>query len=263
MPSDTPLSPGEKARYDRNIRLQEVGEEGQRKLLSARVLIVGAGGLGCPAALYLAAAGVGTIGICDDDLVELGNLQRQIGHRTEDIGRPKAESLARAITALNPGVRCEAHAMRLTSENARALIEPYDLVIDATDNFPSHFLLGDACVLIGRPLVVGAVLGFEGQITTVAPGGRPCHRCLFEGPPPPGAVPSTAEAGVLGAVPGAIGALQAAEAIKLVLGAGRGLVGSLLVLDMLAMKVRTVPVPANPDCPLCGESPTIASFGGA
>ena len=242
----------EVTRYSRNILLAEVGGTGQAKLRAARVLVVGAGGLGCPVALYLAAAGVGTIGVVDDDVVELSNLQRQIGHATARVGQPKVASLGAAVAALNPDTRLELHRARLTAANVAGLVAAYDLVCDGSDNFPTRYLLNDACVLAGRTLVSAAVLRFDGQLSTFKPGG-PCYRCLYPSAPPPGLVPTCGEAGVLGAVTGVMGTLQAAEAIKEILGIGEGLSGRLLVWDALGARFQTIRLPKDPACPACGD----------
>ncbi|MFW6115883.1 MAG: HesA/MoeB/ThiF family protein [Chloroflexota bacterium] len=243
-------------RYSRQIILPQVGGKGQRKLLDSKVLVVGAGGLGSPALLYLAAAGVGTLGIADFDAVELSNLHRQILHRTEDVGRRKIESGAETIRALNPEVTVTLHHERLQPENAMEIIEPYDVVVEGSDNFPTKYLVSDACVLSAKALVLGAVYQFEGQIGVFLPGG-PCYRCIFPEPPPPGAVPSCQEAGVLGAVPGLIGSLQASETLKLLLQVGETLAGRFLVFDALHTEFMELEIARNPDCPACGEHPTI------
>ena len=245
-------------RYSRHILLREVGGTGQAKLQAARVLVVGAGGLGSPLVLYLAAAGIGTIGIVDDDVVELSNLQRQIAHTTASLGMPKVASAVAAARSLNPGVMVEAHQIRLTAANALDLIGRYDLVCDGTDNFATRFLVADACVLARRTLVSGAVLRFDGQLSVFKPhAGGPCYRCLYPEPPPPGLVPSCSEAGVLGAVTGVIGTLQATEVLKEIMGIGESLSGRLLVWDALATRFRTVKLPRDPDCALCGPRATI------
>lgn len=250
-------------RYARHILLDEIGGTGQERLLAARVLVVGAGGLGSPLLLYLAAAGVGTIGVVDDDIVELSNLQRQIVHADDRLGEAKVDSARRTLAALNPDVRVITHRERLTAANAMALIGGYDIVADGSDNFATRFLVNDACTLARRPLVSGAILRFDGQVATFkaferdADGGHgPCYRCLY-GAPPPGPVPSCAEAGVLGAFCGVIGSLQATEVVKELLGIGESLSGWLLILDGLAARVRKVRVPADPGCPLCGTAPAI------
>jgi molybdopterin-synthase adenylyltransferase len=246
-------------RYSRHILLQEVGATGQAKLRAARVLVVGAGGLGSPLALYLAAAGVGTIGLVDDDTLELSNLQRQVAHSTARIGRNKAESIADTLAALNPEVRVEVHARRMDVAAAQELIPRYDITCDGTDNFATRFLLGDACHLLGRPLVSAAVLRFEGQLSIFAghDGAHPCHRCLHPEPPPPGLVPTCSEAGVLGAVTGVMGTLQATEVLKLILGIGEPLRGRLLIWDALDARFRTVRLKRDPGCALCGPAATI------
>lgn len=249
------LSESEIERYSRHILLDEVGGIGQAKLAAARVLIVGAGGLGSPLVLYLAAAGVGTIGIVDDDVVELSNLQRQVAHGTARLGTAKADSAAEAARAINPGVSLVAHRTRLDAGNAMALITGHDIVCDGTDNFATRFLLADACHLAGRPLVSAAVLRFEAQLAVfrshLGPP-HPCYRCLYPEPPPAGLVPSCAEAGVLGAVTGVAGTLQATEVLKLILGIGDPLDGRLLIWDALGARFRTVRLARDPDCPLCG-----------
>lgn len=253
---DLDFTEAELHRYSRHILLQDVGAVGQARLRAARVLIVGAGGLGAPLALYLAAAGVGTIGILDHDVLELSNLQRQVIHSTARIGRNKAESAAETMAALNPDIAVEVHARRMDAEAARELIPRYDIVCDGTDNFPTRFLLGDACHLLGRPLVSAAVLRFEGQLSVYqghlgAP--HPCHRCLNPEMPPEGLVPSCSEAGVLGAVTGVMGTLQATEVLKHILGIGESLAGRLLLWDALDMRFRTVKLRRDPACALCGK----------
>lgn len=244
-------------RYSRHIILQEVGGTGQKKLREARVLVVGAGGLGSPAAYYLAAAGIGALGIVDSDVVDVSNLQRQILHRTADIGRKKVDSAEESIHALNPGVSVEKHCVRLDKSNVTEIVSQYDVIIDGVDNFPSRYLLNDACHFARKPLVEAGVLQFLGQVMTIVPGTGPCYRCLFPEPPPPGAVPSCQEAGVLGAVPGILGMLEATEAIKLILGIGKSLSGRLIIYEALSSTFREVAVRRNPRCPLCGDSPTI------
>lgn len=243
-------------RYSRQIILEEVGVTGQRKLLEGRVLVVGAGGLGSPAALYLAAAGVGTIGIVDGDRVDLTNLHRQVLHFTHDIGRPKTQSARRTLEDVNPDVRVVPHQTVLTSANALEILSQYDVVVNGSDNFPTRYLVNDACVLLGKPLVDASILRWEGQATTFLPG-RGCYRCLFPTPPPPGAVPSCAEAGIVGAVAGFMGTHQALEAIKILLGVGQTLANRLLLFDALTAEVRFVRWSRNPDCPVCGDHPTI------
>jgi adenylyltransferase/sulfurtransferase len=247
-------------RYSRHIILPEVGGKGQKKINEAKVFLVGAGGLGSPAGLYLAAAGVGTIGICDADAVELSNLQRQILHRTEDVNRPKVMSAKRTMEALNPDTKVVPYQTRLTSENIMDLIKDYDIVVDGSDNFPTRYLVNDACVFARKPLVSGAVFRFDGQATTIVPYETPCYRCLFENPPPPGMVPSCQEAGILGSVVGVIGTIQATEVLKLILGKGNGLKGKLLLFDAIDMDFRKVKVRRNPQCPVCGENPTITEL---
>ena len=255
---DLDFSEDEIRRYSRHILLGEVGGIGQAKLKAARVLVVGAGGLGSPLMLYLAAAGIGTIGVVDDDLVELSNLQRQVAHTTARIGTPKVESAAIAASAINPGVRIEPHALRLNADNALPLIERYDLVCDGTDNFATRFLVADACVLARRTLVSAAVLRFEGQLSVFKPHvGGPCYRCLYGEAPPDGAVPSCSEAGVLGAVTGVMGTLQATEVLKEILDVGESLAGKLLIWDALASRFRTVRLRPDPHCAACGPQATI------
>ena len=250
------LSEAQRARYSRHLLIPEVGEAGQVKLLSAKVLLIGAGGLGSPAALYLAAAGVGRIGIVDDDVVDESNLQRQIIHNTKRIGVAKTESAKQSIEELNPGVKVDAHRVRLARDNALALFAGYDLIVDGSDNFATRYLVNDACVLLGKPNVHGAIFRFDGQATTFVPGaGRPCYRCLFPEPPPPELAPSCAEAGVLGALPGIIGVVQAIEALKLILGAGTPLVGRLMLYDALEQSFREVKYARDPACSSCGDHP--------
>ncbi|MEJ5375920.1 MAG: molybdopterin-synthase adenylyltransferase MoeB [bacterium] len=244
-------------RYSRHIILPEVGGKGQRKLLSSRVLLVGLGGLGSPAALYLAAAGVGTLGLVDFDSVELSNLQRQVIHTTSDLGKPKVTSARQTIEAINPEVKVVEHGQRLSSANVLEIIREYDLVLDGTDNFPTRFLLNDACVLSAKPCIYGAVFRFEGQVSVFYPGRGPCYRCFVPEMPPPGSVPSCQEAGVLGVLPGTIGLLQATEAIKLILGIGRPLVGRLLLFDALEMETHEVRLRKNPNCPACGQEASL------
>jgi adenylyltransferase/sulfurtransferase len=244
-------------RYSRHIILPEVGGLGQTKLLEASVLLVGAGGLGSPAAFYLAAAGVGTLGIIDADVVDLSNLQRQILHTSADVGRPKTESATETLQALNPDVRLIPYRELLTSENIMTLIQDYDVVVDGCDNFPTRYLVNDACVMAKIPNVHGSVFRFEGQATVFKPHEGPCYRCLYPEPPPPGMVPSCQEGGVLGVLPGLIGTIQAIETIKLILGIGKPLVGRLLLYDALKLRFREVQLRRDPACPLCGEHPTI------
>ena len=251
------LSDAEVARYSRHLILPEVGLEGQRRLKAARVLLVGAGGLGSPAALYLAAAGVGTLGLIDFDVVDASNLQRQILHGTPDVNRPKLKSATDRINALNPEVRVETHETSLTSKNALALLKDYDVILDGTDNFPTRYLVNDACVLLGKPNAYGSIFRFEGQASVFATKGGPCYRCLYPEPPPPGLVPSCAEGGVLGVLPGVIGTIQATETIKLILGGGETLVGRLLLYDAWRMRFRELKLRRSAECPVCGDAPTI------
>ena len=244
-------------RYSRHIILPEVGGKGQKKIFESKVFIAGAGGLGCPVGYYLTAAGVGTIALMDNDTVELSNLQRQIAHSVKTLGINKADSAKKTFEALNPDVNVIPIKERLTNKNILELIKDYDVVVDGTDNFPTRYLINDACVMLKKPLVSGAILRFEGQVTTILPGDGPCYRCLFESPPPPGLVPSCQEAGVLGVLPGVIGALQATEVLKLILGKGTPLKGELLIYDALRTNFRKVKIPKNPDCPICGKNPTI------
>ncbi|HEX6309597.1 MAG TPA: molybdopterin-synthase adenylyltransferase MoeB [Longimicrobiales bacterium] len=254
------FSRDEVTRYARHITLGEVGWEGQEKLRGARVAVVGAGGLGSPIGLYLAAAGVGTIGIIDFDVVDLSNLQRQVLYATGDVGRKKVEVAAARLRALNPGVSVRTHDVRLTRDNALAILRDYDVVIDGTDNFPTRYLVNDACVLLGRPYVYGSILRFEGQVSVFTGRTGPCYRCLFREPPPPGLVPSCAEGGVLGVLPGIIGSLQALEAIKLILGRGDSLIGRLALFDALTFRWRELKLRRNADCPVCGDQPTVTEL---
>jgi len=256
------LSPEQRARYSRHLLIPEVGEEGQQRLLDARVLLVGAGGLGSPASLYLAAAGVGTLGIVDGDVVDESNLQRQIVHSTESLGEPKVASAKRTLEALNPDVRVVPFQERLTSENVeRILAEGWDVIVDGADNFPTRYLVNDASVWHGIPVVHGSIYRFEGQVTVFDPArGGPCYRCLFPQPPPPELAPSCAEGGVLGVLPGIIGSLQANEALKLILERGEALAGRLLLFDALATTLDEVTVRRDPACPICGDSPTITEY---
>jgi adenylyltransferase/sulfurtransferase len=251
------LTPDELKRYNRHLILPEIGEEGQIRLKNAGVLLVGTGGLGAPAALYLAAAGVGRLGLVDFDTVDETNLQRQVIFTTSDAGKPKAEAARDHLRQLNPYINIDTHPVRLGGGNAREILKDYDVALDGSDNFATKYLLNDACVLSGKPDVYGSVLRFEGQASVFGVPGKPCYRCLFPEPPPPDAVPSCAEAGVLGALPGIVGTIQALEVIKLILGKGESLAGRLLLVDTLSMKFREVEVPANPDCPLCGPNRTI------
>ncbi len=254
------LTRDETERYSRHLSLPEVGIEGQLRLKQASVLLVGTGGLGSPLALYLAAAGVGRLGLVDFDTVDLSNLQRQVIHTTASVGRPKLASARAAIAALNPHVRVDTYETSLTSQNAFAVLRDYDVVADGTDNFPTRYLVNDACVLTGKPNVYGSILRFEGQASVFDVREGPCYRCLYPEPPPPGLVPSCAEGGVLGILPGIVGLIQATETIKLILGQGRSLVGRLLLFDALEMKFREMRLRKNPDCPLCGERPTITGL---
>jgi adenylyltransferase/sulfurtransferase len=258
-PPTSALTNEEVARYSRHLIMPEVGMEGQLKLKAARVLCIGAGGLGSPVALYLTAAGVGTIGVVDFDTVDYSNLQRQIIHGTPDVGRSKLESAKARLNALNPEVEIVTHEMALASNNALALFADYDMVVDGTDNFPTRYLVNDACVLTGKPNVYGSISRFEGQATVFAAENGPCYRCMFPEPPPPGLVPSCAEGGVLGILPGVVGTLQATEAIKLILGAGESLVGRFLLFDALKMRFRELKVRQDPDCPVCGTHPTVTA----
>ena len=242
-------------RYARHIALPDVGLEGQRRLKAGRVLCVGAGGLGSPLALYLAAAGVGTIGLVDDDVVDESNLQRQLLYGTDDVGRSKLDSAVDRLTDVNPHVEIKPHRVRLASSNALSILAGYDVVVDGTDNFPTRYLVNDACVMLGIPNVYGSVFRWEGQVSVFATGGGPCYRCLFREPPPPGLVPDCAEGGVLGALPGIIGTMQAMEAIKLLLGAGESLAGRLMIFDALTMSWREVALRRNPSCPVCCDEP--------
>jgi sulfur-carrier protein adenylyltransferase/sulfurtransferase len=255
------LSPDQRSRYSRHLLIPEVGEEGQQKLLDAKVLLIGAGGLGSPASLYLAAAGVGRLGIVDADVVDASNLQRQIVHSTDTLGRPKVESAKRTIEALNPDVEVVAYEERLTSDNVdRILADGWDIVVDGADNFPTRYLVNDASVWHGIPVVHGSIYRFDGQVTVFSPHEGPCYRCLFPIPPPPELAPSCAEGGVLGVLPGIVGSLQANEALKLALGAGDSLVGRLLLFDALRTEFTEVSLRKDPDCPVCGEHPTITEY---
>jgi adenylyltransferase/sulfurtransferase len=244
-------------RYNRQIILPEVGLEGQKKISQARVFIVGSGGLGSPVGYYLVAAGIGTLAIIDSDNVELSNLQRQIAHSVKTLGKPKVESAKIHFESLNPDVRIIALKQRLTKDNILYLIQDYDIVVDCSDNFPTRFLVNDACVMSNKPLVTGAILGFEGQLTVVVPGDGPCYRCLFEDPPPPGALPSPQEVGLLGVIPGVIGTLQATEVLKLIISSGKILKGDLLIYNALKGAFRKVKIPRNPECPVCSDNPRI------
>ncbi|MFA4844622.1 MAG: molybdopterin-synthase adenylyltransferase MoeB [Candidatus Margulisiibacteriota bacterium] len=244
-------------RYSRQILLPNVGGKGQEKLLAGKVLVIGAGGLGSPVAAYLAGAGVGTIGIVDSDTVELNNLHRQILYSSQEVGKKKALAAQERLEKVNPDVKVVPHVLRLTSENILEVIKDYDVIVDGSDNFPTRYLVNDACVLAKKTLVHGAFFRFEGQAMVIKPGEGPCYRCLFAEPPPPGAVPSCQEAGVLGALAGVIGLIQATETLKLILGIGQPLVGRLIIFNSLEMSFRQVKVPRDKNCPICGEKPTI------
>jgi len=254
------LSNDEIARYSRHLILPEVGMEGQRKLKGASVLCIGAGGLGSPLALYLAAAGVGRIGLVDFDVVDESNLQRQILHSTEWVGKPKLDSARARLLGLNPHIRIDTYEEALTSENALTIFADYDIVADGTDNFPTRYLVNDACVLLGKPNVYGSIFRFEGQASVFGYGDGPCYRCLYEEPPPPGLVPSCAEGGVLGILPGIIGVIQATEVVKIILGKGETLAGRLMLYDALNMKFRELKLRKNPDCVICGPNPTVTEL---
>src|SRR3954447_2250524 len=255
------LGPEQRTRYSRHLLIPEVGEEGQLKLLQSRILLIGAGGLGSPAALYLAAAGVGTLGIIDADVVDETNLQRQIAHSTNSLGEPKTDSARRTIEALNPDVEVVPFRERLTSENIERILEPgWDVIVDGADNFPTRYLVNDASVWHEIPVVHGSIFRFEGQATVFKPGAGPCYRCLFPQPPPPELAPSCAEGGVLGVLPGVIGSIQAAEALKLALGIGEPLIGRLLLYDALAGEFEEMKLRRDSACPVCGESPTITDY---
>jgi molybdopterin/thiamine biosynthesis adenylyltransferase/rhodanese-related sulfurtransferase/molybdopterin converting factor small subunit len=255
-----PLSKDEILRYSRHLIIPEVGMEGQQKLKAAKVLLVGAGGLGAPLGLYLAAAGVGRIGLVDFDVVDFTNLQRQVIHSTTDVGRKKLDSAAEKMQGINPHLKLTKHEVALSSENALDILKDYDIVVDGTDNFPTRYLVNDACVLLGKPNVYGSIFRFEGQATVFAYEGGPCYRCLYPEPPPPGLVPSCAEGGVLGILPGTIGLIQATEAVKLILGIGEPLVGRLLLYDALGMRFRELKLRKNSECPACGTHPTITKL---
>jgi molybdopterin/thiamine biosynthesis adenylyltransferase/rhodanese-related sulfurtransferase/molybdopterin converting factor small subunit len=251
------LSNDEVKRYSRHLIMPEVGIEGQRKLKASKVLCIGAGGLGSPVAMYLAAAGVGTLGIVDFDTVDFSNLQRQILHGTPDVGRPKLASAKDKLHALNPEIDIETYEVALSSQNALELFEPYDVIVDGTDNFPTRYLVNDACVLLGKPNAYGSIFRFEGQASVFATKDGPCYRCLYPEPPPPGLVPSCAEGGVLGVLPGLIGVIQATEAVKLIMGIGEPLIGRFLIYDALRMRFRELKLRKDPDCPVCGTHPTV------
>ena len=254
------LSPQETQRYSRHLIMPEVGVAGQKRLKAASVLLIGAGGLGSPLGLYLAAAGVGRIGLVDFDVVDFSNLQRQVLHDTANVGRPKLQSALERLRAINPEVKYEGYETRLTAANAMDICRGYDVIIDGTDNFPTRYLVNDVCVLLKKPNVYGSIFRFDGQSSVFHPPHGPCYRCLYPEPPPPGEVPSCAEGGVLGILPGIIGVIQATEAVKLILGAGDPLIGRLLHYDALAMTFKTFKVRRNPKCPICGDRPTITSL---
>jgi sulfur-carrier protein adenylyltransferase/sulfurtransferase len=251
------LSPDELLRYSRQLILPEIGIDGQRRLKSASVLLIGAGGLGSPLGLYLAAAGIGKLGIVDFDLVDATNLHRQVLYANSDVGRFKVDAARERMQRMNPGVKTAPHNIRLTSENALSILREYDVIVDGTDNFPTRYLVNDACVLLGKPLVYGSVFRFDGQVTVFNADAGPCYRCLYPTPPPPGLVPDCAEGGVLGVLPGIIGSLQAVETIKLILHAGDSLAGRLVLFDALSLSFREVKVRKDPACPVCGNHPTI------
>src|SRR5262245_5648513 len=255
--SDIALTPQEVARYSRHLIMPEVGMEGQKKLKAASVLLIGAGGLGSPLGLYLAAAGVGRIGLIDFDVVDFSNLQRQVLHGTPDVGRPKLQSAKDRLAAINPEVKLDLYETRVTSANALELFRPYDIIIDGTDNFPTRYLVNDACVLLKKPNVYGSIFRFDGQASVFTPPAGPCYRCLYPEPPPPGEVPSCAEGGVLGILPGLIGCIQATGAVKLILGKGSPLIGRLLLYDALEMRFQEFKLRRNAKCPMCGDNPTI------
>jgi len=259
---DKVMGPEQIQRYSRHFLLDEVGEKGQRKLLRSKVLLIGAGGLGSPTALYLAAAGVGTIGLMDADVVDVSNLQRQVLHTTADIGKPKVESGARTLTALNPDVNVIRLPERFSVDNALDVVSEYDVIVDGSDNFETRYLVNDACYLAGKPHVHGSIFQFEGMASVFAPNQGPCYRCIYPTPPPAGLVPSCAEAGVLGVLPGIVGVVQATETVKLLLGIGDPLIGRLLTYDALGMRFREVKLRRDPACPLCGVTPTIKDLSG-
>jgi adenylyltransferase/sulfurtransferase len=258
--AEVSLSHEEVQRYSRHLIMPEVGMAGQKKLKAASVLLIGAGGLGSPLAMYLAAAGIGRIGLVDYDVVDTTNLQRQIIHGTKDVGRPKLESAKETMLDINPHVQVDTYEVPLTSANALEILAPYDVIIDGTDNFPTRYLTNDACVLLGKPNVYGSIFRFEGQLSVFYAKEGPCYRCLFPEPPPPGLVPSCAEGGVLGILPGTVGAMQATEAIKLILGIGESMIGRLLLYDALNMEFTEVNLRKNPNCPVCSESPTLTEL---
>lgn len=258
-PKSKPMTPYQVNRYSRHIIMPQVGSIGQRKLLESKVLMVGAGGLGSPISIYLTLAGVGTVGIVDFDEVDLTNLQRQILHYNDDIGKSKAESAIQTLKAYNPDTNVNVHEEPITSDNAFEIMGDYDIIVNGADNFPTRYLINDAAYLLGKPLVDGSILLFDGQATTYIPG-QGCYRCLFPSPPPPGEVPSCAEAGVLGMLPGMVGTIQATEVVKLIIGVGESLSGKLLLIDALSMDFRTVKIRRNPECPLCGDNPSITEL---
>ena len=260
MQDKMPLSPEEIQRYSRHLIMPEVGMEGQERLRSASVLLVGAGGLGAPAGLYLAAAGVGRLGVVDFDVVDESNLQRQVTYSTQDVGRPKLEATRERLLGLNPHIKVVPHSTRLSSDNALDIIRAYDIVIDGTDNFPTRYLVNDACVLLGKPNVYGSVFRFEGQASVFALGEGPCYRCLYPEPPPPGMVPNCADGGVLGVLPGIVGSIQASETIKLIIGRGESLSGRLLLFDALEMQFRELRLHRDPGCPVCGDHPSVTGL---
>ena len=254
------LNNDEVARYSRHLIMPEVGMNGQLKLKSASVLCIGAGGLGSPVAMYLGAAGVGRIGIVDFDVVDYSNLQRQVIHGTPDVGRSKLDSARDRLNAINPEVTVETHDVALSSENALELLANYDVIVDGTDNFPTRYLVNDACVILGKPNVYGSIFRFEGQASVFATKDGPCYRCLYPEPPPPGLVPSCAEGGVLGILPGVVGTIQATEAVKLIIGVGEPLINRFMIYDALRMKFRELKLRKDPDCPVCGETPTVTEL---
>jgi len=256
----TTLSKEEILRYSRHLIMPEVGMEGQLKLKNAKVLCIGTGGLGAPLGLYLAAAGVGRIGIVDFDVVDNTNLQRQVLFANDDVGKPKVAAAAARLRGLNPDITIDVHETHLSSDNALEIFKDYDIIVDGTDNFPTRYLVNDACVLLGKPNVYGSIFRFDGQITIFGYPGGPCYRCLYPEPPPPGLVPSCAEGGVLGVLPGIVGTIQAAETLKLILGKGDPLVGRLLLFDAMGMKFRELKLRKNPECPVCGERPTVTEL---
>jgi molybdopterin/thiamine biosynthesis adenylyltransferase/rhodanese-related sulfurtransferase len=258
--ADVELSPEEILRYSRHLIMPEVTLEGQRRLKAARVLVIGAGGLGSPALLYLAAAGVGHLGVVDFDRVDFSNLQRQVLYGTDDVGRPKLSCAAERLRSVNPHIEIQLHEVRLTSANALEILQGYDVILDGTDNFATRYLVNDACVLLGKPNVYGSIFRFDGQASVFYPPYGPCYRCLYPEPPPAGLVPSCAEGGVLGVLPGVVGCIQATEAVKLILNQGEPLIGRLLIYDALEMRFRELRVRRDPSCPICGENPTIRAL---